>query len=238
MIGYLVWQGKGWRIRYFEETILGVSVWRAELPVTEDPRRQQRLRMRATETLRRHGITRLFHPESASLPTIATGPLWRALACPTALAALRQQHLPPAQAFVALRAKQPDRTVVACCAALAPVVRGLALEMPHCEELTWQLQRRFGLPILAQGGDLTLNFAAAAPGLDLHGDRPHPTGLTLTCPGLEMPSDCPQEELLAYLVEQGALSWRKLRVVSRPMPPLVRGRNSCYNRLHSIDFTR
>lgn len=212
MIGYLVWQDKGWRIRYFEEQICGVSLWRVELPVTEYPRRRQRLLVRSTDTLRCHGVTRLLE-ETPFFPSIPTGLLWRALAAQTALVALRQNQIPPERAFIALRAEKADRSVVACCAALAPVVRGMVLEIPHCDQLTWQLQRRFGLPVLAHGGDLTLNFSANGSGIDLHGDIPRPLGLTLTCPALELPTDCPQEALLAYLVEQGAVNWRELRVV-------------------------
>ena len=94
------------------------------------------------------------------------------------------------------------------------MVRGLALEIPDCEGLAWNLQRRFGLPILAQGGDLTLNFTDSSTGIALYGDTPHPKGLTLSCPGVTLPEDCPREGLLAYLVEQGAVHWQDVRVLA------------------------
>ena len=169
---------------------------------------------RALTTLRRHGVTRLLADDATLLPPVATGPLWRALAGQAALVELARRHIPPGQAFVGLRAKQGDRSVVACCTALAPVVRGLALEIPDCEGLAWNLQRRFGLPILGQGGDLTLNFTDSCTGIALYGDTPHPKGLTLSCPGVTLPEDCPREGLLAYLVEQGAEHWQHVPVLA------------------------
>ena len=169
---------------------------------------------RALTTLRRHGVTRLLADDAPLLPPVATGPLWRALAGQAALVELARRRIPPGQAFVGLRAKQADRSVVACCTALAPVVRGLALEIPDCEGLAWNLQRRFGLPILARGGDLTVNFTDHGAGIVLSGNTPHPQGLTLSCPGVLLPEDCPREGVLAYLVEQGAVHWQDVRVVA------------------------
>ena len=211
LVGYLVWRERGWRIRYFEEEFCHVSLWRVELPRNSHP---DRTVQRALTTLRRHGVTRLLADDAALLPPVATGLLWRALAGQAALVELARRHIPPGQAFVGLRAKQVDRSVVACCTVLAPVVRGLALEIPDCEGLAWNLQRRFGLPILAQGGDLTLNFTDSSTGIALYGDTPHPKGLTLSCPGVTLPEDCPREGLLAYLVEQGAVHWQDVRVLA------------------------
>lgn len=211
LVGYLVWRERGWRIRYFEEEFCHVSLWRIELPRNSHP---DRTVQRALTTLRRHGVTRLLADDAPLLPPVATGPLWRALAGQATLVELARRHIPPGQAFVGLRAKQVDRSVVACCTALAPVVRGLALEIPDCEGLAWNLQRRFGLPILAQGGDLTLNFTDSSTGIALSGDTPHPKGLTLSCPGVTLPEDCPREGLLAYLVEQGAVHWQDVRVLA------------------------
>lgn len=211
LVGYLVWRERGWRIRYFEEEFCHVSLWRVELPRNSHP---DRTVQRALTTLRRHGVTRLLADDAILLPPVSTGPLWRALAGQAALVELARRHIPPGQAFVGLRAKQVDRSVVACCTALAPVVRGLALEIPDCEGLAWNLQRRFGLPILAQGGDLTLNFTDSSTGIALYGDTPHPKGLTLSCPGVTLPEDCPREGLLAYLVEQGAVHWQDVRVLA------------------------
>ena len=76
------------------------------------------------------------------------------------------------------------------------------------------MQRRFGLPILARGGDLTVNFTDHGAGIGLSGNTPHPKGLTLSCPGVTLPEDCPREGVLAYLVEQGAVHWQDVRVVA------------------------
>ena len=211
LVGYLVWRERGWRIRYFEEEFCHVSLWRVELPRNSHP---DRTVQRALTTLRRHGVTRLLADDVTLLPPVATGPLWRALAGQAALVELARRHIPPGQAFVGLRAKQVDRSVVACGPALAPVVRGRALEIPDGDGLTWNLQRRFGLPILAQGGDLTLNFTDSSTGIALYGDTPHPQSLTLSCPGVTLPEDGPREGLVAYLVEQGAVHWQDVRVLA------------------------
>ena len=211
MVGYLVWRERGWRIRYFEEEFCHVSLWRVELPRNSHP---DRTVQRALTTLRRHGVTRLLADDATLLPPVATGPLWRALAGQAGLVALARRGLPPRPTLVWVRAKQADRSVVACCTALAPVVRGLALEIPDCEGLAWNLQRRFGLPILARGGDLTVNFTDHGAGIVLSGNTPHPQGLTLSCPGVLLPEDCPREGVLAYLVEQGAVHWQDVRVVA------------------------
>lgn len=117
MVGYLVWRERGWRIRYFEEELYHVPLWRVELPKNNHP---DRTIQRALTTLRRHGVTRLLTDDAPLLPPVATGPLWRALAGQAALVELARRRIPPGQAFVGLRAKQADRSVVACCTALAP----------------------------------------------------------------------------------------------------------------------
>ena len=214
MVGYLVWRAGGWRIRYFEEEFQGVRVLRAEVP--GDPRtpRGIRLERRALETLRRNGVTRFLNPE-LTRRRVATGPLWRAMAAPLALTGLTARGIAPGEALVALRAGRVDRTVAACCAALAGEVRALSLEIPRCEDLTWSLQRRFGIPVLARRGDLTLCFSGGGKGIDLRGDAPCPAGFALRSPALTPPGDCPPEPLLAYCVERGVLGLPDIRVVIR-----------------------
>lgn len=92
MVGYLVWRERGWRIRYFEEELYHVPLWRVELPKNNHP---DRTIQRALTTLRRHGVTRLLTDDATLLPPVATGPLWRALAGQAALVELARRAHPP-----------------------------------------------------------------------------------------------------------------------------------------------
>ena len=86
LVGYLVWRERGGRIRYFEEELYHVPLWRVELPKNNHP---DRTIQRALTTLRRHGVTRLLTDDAPLLPPVATGPLWRALAGHLPWASLR-----------------------------------------------------------------------------------------------------------------------------------------------------
>ena len=233
MIGYLTWRGTGWRIRYYEEEIGGVKMLRAELPGPARPGRGLRLARRAVETLRCNGVTRFLNPGPGVPRTVATGPLWRALAAPLAVTGLTALGVPTAEARVALRAGRVDRTVAACCAALAGEVRALSLEIPDCDGLTWSLQRRFGIPVLTGGGDLTLCFSGQGDGVDLRGDAPAPEGFALRSPALELPGGCPAEPLLAYFVEQGVLHLTDISVVATEKQKVFVeiGGEVCYNEM-------
>lgn len=214
MIGYLVWKTKGWRIRYYEEVINGVHLLRAEVPGGPCTARGVRLQRKALEVLGRNGVTRFLNPALAGVQSVATGPLWRALAAQLALTELAAQGIPHEEALVALHAGRVDRSVVTCCTALASEVRALSLDIPDCEGLAWALQRRFGIPVLEQGGDLTLCFSGQERGIDLRGDTPQPAGFSLGCSGLVLPEHCPPEPTLAYFVEQGVLHLPDIRVVA------------------------
>ncbi len=214
MIGYLVWNAGGWRIRYYEEEINGVRFLRAELPGIPDTARGLRLQRRALELLRRNGVSRFLNADISGTLSVPTGPLWRSLAAPLALAGLAIQGISPANALVSLRAGRVDRSVVTCCTTLATTVRALALDIPECEGLTWALQRRFGIPVLKNGGDLALCFSGTESGIDLRGDTPQPAGFSLGCPSLTLPEDCPPEPMLAYFVEQGVIHLPDIDVVA------------------------
>lgn len=177
MIGYLVWKAKGWRIRYYEEEINGMHFLRAEVPGIPGTARGVRLRRKAVEVLRRNGVSRFLNPELEGGQAVATGPLWRALAAPLALTGLTVQGIPHDQALVALHAGKVDRSIITCCTALASEVRALSLDMPDREGLAWALQRRFGIPVLEQGGDVALCFSGRKQGIDLRGDTPQPGGI-------------------------------------------------------------
>lgn len=129
------------------------------------------------EVLRRNGVSRFLNPELEGGQAVATGPLWRALAAPLALTGLTVQGIPHDQALVALHAGKVDRSIIPCCTALASEVRALSLDMPDREGLAWALQRRFGIPVLEQGGDVALCFSGRKQGIDLRGDTPQPGGI-------------------------------------------------------------
>lgn len=166
------------------------------------------------EVLRRNGVSRFLNPELVGARKVATGPLWRAMAAPLALTGLTACGVPREEALVALHAGRVDRSVITCCTALAAEVRALSLDIPDCEPLAWALQRRFGIPVLEQGGDLNLCFSGRNKGIDLRGDTPRPEGFTLGCSRLELPENCPPEPVLAYFLEQGVIHLPDIRVVA------------------------
>lgn len=214
MIGYLVWKAGRWRIRYYEEEIQGMRFLRAELPEAPYTPRGLRLQRKAMDVLRRNGVSRFLNTGIAGTQGVATGPLWRALAAPLALTGLASQGVSPSDALVSLQAGKVDRSVVTCCTALASTVRALVLDIPDSEGLTWALQRRYGIPVLQSGGDLTLCFSGRETGIDLRGDTPQPTGFSLGCTGVILPEDCPSEPMLAYFVEQGVIHLSDIEVIA------------------------
>lgn len=174
----------GWRIRYYEEEINGVHILRAEVPGTPHTARGGRLQRKAMEVLRRNGVSRFLNPELVGARKVATGPLWRAMAAPLALTrANRLWRAPGGGLGGAPRGTGWTGSVITCCTALAAEVRALSLDIPDCEPLAWALQRRFGIPVLEQGGDLNLCFSGRNKGLTCGGIHPGQRGLHWDAPG-------------------------------------------------------
>lgn len=212
MYGYLVVQGS--RPRFFQEEVLGLPLLRGQLP---ERGKRQRWERRGLDFLRRAGVrTLLVGPESGhSFRLVETGQLYRRKAAQLALLELERREIPFREAVVGLRANRYSRAMEEACRLLAGRVRALALELPQSEDVVWQLQCEYGIPVFRGEGDVTLCFTPAEPGesrLLLGEERPEVEGISFTAPGLTLPEGCPKTPLLALLCETGRLGWEQVEV--------------------------
>ncbi len=211
MVGYFVTQGS--RPRYFREEVLGLPLLRGQLPQRGDPARWER---KALRFFRRAGVHCLLNgPETAALPLTETGPLYCRKAADIALLELERRGLPPHEAVVGLWASHTSRELEAACHSLAERVRALALELPERENLSWELQQDYGIPVFRGEGDVALCFTPAQPQenrLLLGAARPNVPGIAFSAAGVEVPPGCPETALLALLGETGRLGWEQIQV--------------------------
>lgn len=227
MLGRLVWTGERRpRIYLREEHIRGLTILRAELPGHPDSRGAEGRRSKGLRRLERAGAHRLLLPEQEAglepgINPVITRPLWQQMAAPLAVTAIAAAGAQPERTVVALRSEQVTQPVFHTCCRLMGAVRALSLSVPGGgEELAWWLERHYGVPVLAEGGDVTLCFSPDDPGADrflLGEEQPAPAGYTVAlkegCPAL-IPEDCPTLPLLAALLEEGKVRTEELRVVT------------------------
>jgi hypothetical protein len=215
LYGYLITKGKS--LRFYQEQVLDLSLLRCEIPA----RSQERQERKALNFLRRAGVKELLNPPQIrhTFRLTSTGELYRHKAAELALLELERQSIPPERAVIGLRANRWNRDMAEACQHLAPTIRAFALELPQREEIVWQLQRQYGIPILRGGGDITLCFTPAQPGkgrLLLGGERPELKQFTFSAAGVELPEGCPVVPLLAVLCETGRLEWDRVKVIPLP----------------------
>ena len=228
MLGRLVWTGE-WQpfIRLREERIRGLTILRAELPGSPAGRGAQLRWHKGVCRLERAGVRRLLLPGQeqgemeGSVGPVVTRPLWQQMAAPLAVAAIHRAGARPERTVVALRGQRVTQPVFQTCCRLMGAVRALSLTVPEGgEALTWWLERQYGMPVLAEGGDVTLCFSQDEPGADrflLGEERPAPLGYTVALrPDCQtpIPNDCPAVPLLAALLEEGKVGTEELRVVT------------------------
>lgn len=191
MLGHIVLiQGKGWRPTVEVETVRGLPVLCARIPVKAGIREHAiRCRiLRAVRLLRRAGIRRVLSDEGFmwwtflrewELLPMDVEAFCQRLASRLALAALARKGVSPAQAIVALRGNRVSRPFFQAAMELAPVVRAMAVTSPNGgEALSAYLRQEYGVPVLEEGvgatADLTLEFSFLQGGTDerliLYGD--------------------------------------------------------------------
>lgn len=212
MYGYLVIQGG--RLRFFQEEVLGLPLLRAQLPEWGSRKRWER---RGLEFFRRAGVRALLAgPEHcAPFRLTGTGELYRRKAAQLALLELERRRIPPREAVVGLRANRYSRAMEEACRVLAGQVRALALELPQREDVAWELQCQYGIPVFRGEGDVTLCFTPAEPGegrLLLGAYRPEVEGVSFSAPRVTLPEGCPVVPLLAALCEAGRLEWEQVEL--------------------------
>lgn len=213
MYGYFT--TAGFRLRFYSQEVLGLSLLRAQLPEWGSREKWER---KALDFFCRAGVRwTLNGPERcAPLRQRETGALYRHKAAELALLELEGREIPLREAVVGLRASRWTREMEEASCLLASQVRALALELPHREEVVWQLQQQYGIPVLQGDGDVTLCFTPAEAGdgrLLLGEPRPIVEGAVFRLPGLELPEGCPEEAVICVLCECGRTGWGEVKVL-------------------------
>ena len=230
MLGRLVWTGE-WRpyIALREEQICGLTILRAELPGREDAHRAAARWSKGVRRLERAGVRRLVElgqqPPGAGVEWVSTRLLWQQMAASLAVTAIHSAGGRPERAVVALHSERVTQPVFQTCCRLMGAVRALSLTVPTGgEELTWWLERQYGVPVLSDGGDVTLCFSPEQGGGDrflLGEEQPEPRGFTIglkeDCEAV-LPRDCPTVPLLAALLEEDRVRLEQMRVEREKCP--------------------
>lgn len=155
MLGRIVYQTGGGRLRLEEERICGVPVARVEFD-PEGWRAQRRLR-RAGRLLAKAGVRQVLTPaefdrwetlERYGLRRVDPVPFLRAHGAELAVAALRRAGKRPERCAVALRAERVDRDVVRAAEVLCGQVRDVCISVPRGgESLRGSLRWEFGAAV-------------------------------------------------------------------------------------------
>ena len=228
MVGYIHFTGRRGRVQLWRHEALGLTVWEARLPGTEESRLARRRIFKGLDRLEGAGCRRLLSPCPLvpHYPLVHTRSLWQAVAAPLALAALREMGLEPRQAVVALHGERMTRSYVRACVLLAREVKALSLSLEREETFCWDLQRELGLPLVEGAGAVTLSFltGVARPAYFPLGDEdPAVPGFRPFLPGLELPPDCPELPVLAALLEAGRLPLADVQMLPPPSPEKAAG---------------
>ena len=217
MYAYFFTSG-GWRVRVWQEFVLGMPLLRLEVPVKLNQRRCRHIR----RWLERCGVHQLLNrpkhwPETETLPPLnSTRALWITKTPEAAFVLLAQAGVSPARGRIELCANCFTPELAGTVMALADSVRAFSFSCPVPEAFCWQLQRDHGLCPRLGGGtaDLSICFSPAqrTHALPLWQERPEISGLRLTAPGLECPVGCPEVPLLAALWAQGRIGTEEVRI--------------------------
>jgi hypothetical protein len=151
------------------------------------------------------------------------------MAAPLVLSFFRQNGQRPERASVALEGDRVSRPLFDACCQLVSQVRSLSLApCPGSEELAWWLERQYGMPVSAGGGDVTVRFApgesGARPCLALGEPEPEPPGFTLEWRGGTLPEEYPRLPLLTLLWESGKVRAEEMEVVFQIGDTKTRGK--------------
>lgn len=186
---------EGKRLRFYEETAMGATLLRVELPQGKN---RERLIKKAAKFLRRAGVTDVLsetsHLESFGLRPVETGTLYRRYGAEVALAALMAHGLDASRSVVGIRGNRWTQEMSAACCCLAQRVRAISLALPGelWDAASWELQQRFGLSVLPGDGTVTLCFSpceAREGRLLLDVPRPKVEGVRFGCAFPGLPAD-------------------------------------------------
>jgi hypothetical protein len=205
-----------------EEELLGLRLLRAEVPgKPEGPRAKNRWE-KAVSRLRAQGVGLLLPPEGdCALPQgtqVPTLNLWKKFDVELALDILSRGGADRKRAVVGLADRRPTEGLLQRCRLLSTQVRGISLDLAEGEEeITWLLQKEYGLPVFHGGGDVNLIYT---PGVNLRGQgvelcTPNPHLPDYDVEGVELPPGVAHLPLLSLLMEEGKVSSERLRLVYR-----------------------
>ncbi len=214
MYAYFV-PGSHYRARFLQQSVLGMPLLRAELPLHSTSRKQRRIAKKLTGL----GVHRLLSApqdfDFALLPPLnETRFLWKLHAAAVALALLEQNQHAPHRSIVELVDSRFTPGLQPLAQELLPLVGHLSFSMPVPEDFSWALQREFGVAPLSCPGHVSICFVPAERklALPLWMERPAVPGLTLSLPGLPTPNGCPELPLLAALAQQGRIDPKQLQI--------------------------
>lgn len=229
MIGWLLPEENGGRIRLEPVRLEGLPLLRVSVPLGQKMRRPERRVARAGRLLRERGVRRVLAPAGfagwaylaeAGLRPVDPLPLYRALAARLVLALLACRGIPPAGAVVLLRGQRVDCALARAAYALCPRVRTLALSVPEGgARLCRLLREEYGAAVAETLGgaraDAVVDFAPGQPplsgALTLYGAAPDLAGMTLDLPGLRA-SGLETPPLLRALWEEKGLPLGKIEI--------------------------
>lgn len=201
MLGRIQW-GEVRKTRMEEERLMGLPVLVLTLPLLA--RRRERVARKGLFALSGQGVSRVLLPSDwdlwpllrqCGLRGVETGGFRCALAPAWVDAVLRGKGLSPERAVLFLSGERESAAMCRVARALCPLVRNLVIDVPGGGELSKQLRREFGLPVLGTRGiraDARLVFA---PDPVLHGCTVGVRNTDL------LPTDCDSLSLLCVLWE-------------------------------------
>ncbi len=212
MLGWVT-EGEGKRARLENTQLLGLPLWKLELPAPG--RNWEKRAVKGLRLLAAQRVTRvLTPPEFAHWPMlrrfgfrpVETRALRGALLPDWAARAMTARGIDPRRAAVYLRAERETPDMERAAYRLCPMVRDLVIDVPGGSELAARLRREYGVPILPAGSvraDLTIRFE----------EGPVLEGAAFTLKGRQMPQDCEALPLLSALWECGRVKREDIAIL-------------------------
>lgn len=158
MLGRIQW-GEGRKFEMDEERLMGLPVQVLTLPLSA--RRRERVMRRSLSALSARGVNRVLLPpdwdlwellRQCGLRRVETGAFRCALAPMWTNAVLRGKGISPERAVLVLSGERESVSMCHVARVLCPLVRNLVIDVPGDGELSKQLRRDFGLPVLSARG--------------------------------------------------------------------------------------
>ncbi len=212
MLGWVT-EGEGKRAKPKATQLLGLPLWKLELPVpgrSWEKRAAKGLRLLAAQRVTRV-LTAPDCPHWSMLRQygfrpVETRALRGALLPDWVARVMAARGIEPRRAVVCLRGGRETPDMERSAHRLCPLVRGLIIDVPGGGELAARLRREYGVPILPAGSvwaDLTIRFE----------EGPVLEGAAFAWKGHPMPQDCEVLPLLSALWECGRVKREDIAIL-------------------------